>query len=281
MDSIASPGQSRTHRIGLLARAQPSNICIEPFPHLVINEALDPELYAALASSFPRPEVVAGPGYQRRQGNNRRYSAPAWSLLLREDLHPVWQAFLQLLVSKEFFATVLTAFAGHWDRRLLPLLTDAELQRSGPGLLYRDSFRDFRVLADARVEINSPVRDVPSSPRGAHLDTPNRVYSALFYFRDERDDSTGGDLELFRWKSRPSEPIDVFELPRDDVERVSAIPYRPNQLVLFPQSVSALHGVGIRHPTPHIRRYLFITAELEEDWLTEPHGDTVGTNGRS
>jgi hypothetical protein len=28
--------------------------------------------------------------------------------------------------------------------------------------------------------------------------------------------------------------------------------------------------VSVRQPTPHTRRYVFITAEIEHDWLVSP-----------
>ncbi len=123
------------------------------------------------------------------------------------------------------------------------------------------------IALDARIEINCPVT-VASSSRGPHLDTPNRIYSGLFYLRHPEDDSTGGDLQLFRWKDGPVSWIDAYELPPDRVECVATIPYRPNLLVFFPQGIDAIHGVSARQPTPHFRRYVFITAELAEDWLT-------------
>lgn len=254
--------------INVLSRAAPSDLRHAPFPHLIVQDALDPPDYAALAASFPALETIAGRRGREDLASNRRYSAPAWSLMLHEDVAPVWKTFLEQHVSQAFLDAVFTIFAGCWDHRLLDLLKSEDRKT---GVLYRDCHRDFRILSDARVEINGPVRDRASSPRGAHLDAPNRLFSGLFYLRDGRDDSVGGELELFRWKSRPNGALDVFELPAHAVERVATIPYRPNQLVLFPQSVFALHGVGDRHPTPHIRRYVFITAEIEDDWLTYLH----------
>lgn len=250
----------------VLSRASRSDLRLDPFPHIVIESALAPETYAALAASFPPPEVIAGTGSAQALASNRRYSMPAWALMLRDDVAPAWKAFLEQHTSPGFFRAALAAFEGHWDQRIADRLKAAD-REDAFGLLYRDEHRG-RVLLDARLEINSPVTAAPSSARGAHLDSPNRLYSGLLYFRAEDDDSAGGELELFRWKSDPVAVVDVFELPADAVERVAAIPYRPNQLVMFPQSLAALHGVGIRYPTPHIRRYVFITAEVEDDWMT-------------
>jgi hypothetical protein len=58
------------------------------------------------------------------------------------------------------------------------------------------------------------------------------------------------------------------------VEAAVTVPYAANRLVIFPQGLHALHGVSPRHPTPHTRRYVFITAELTEDWLRQPLQET-------
>lgn len=250
----------------VLSKATPSAIAVDPFPHIVIKDALSPEDYAELEATFPPLEVVAGYSTAQEIPSNRRYSMPAWPLLLRDDLHEPWKRFLRQSASCEFLAQVFTLFSGHWDSRIADRMNDA-VASSHVGLLHRDSHRSGRILLDARVEVNSPVTGGPSSARGVHLDTPNRLYSGLLYFRAEDDDAVGGELELYAWADAPADNIDVFELPDHLVRKVAAIPYSANQLVLFPQGIHALHGVGIRHPTRHIRRYVFITAELEDDWL--------------
>ncbi|TKT69902.1 2OG-Fe(II) oxygenase [Aquamicrobium sp. LC103] len=251
----------------VLSRASRLDLQLNPFPHLVIQDALPPNLYAELSASFPPPKIIAGRQAAAKLASNRRYSMSAWPLMLREDVAAPWKTFLERHTAPDFVRTVVALFAGHWDERVASRLKIAS-EDGTVGLLYRDANAGGRILADARIEINAPVSADASSARGAHLDTPNRLYSGLFYLREEGDDSTGGELELFRWKSRPTEILDVNELPPDSVERVTAIPYRANQLVIFPQSIHALHGVGIRHTTPHIRRYVFITSEFEDDWLT-------------
>jgi len=136
--------------------------------------------------------------------------------------------------------------------------------------LVRHRAQAARIALDARVEINCPVTAAASSPRGAHLDTGNRIYSGLFYLRHPEDDSIGGDLQLFRWKDGPVRDTNVFQLPAESVECVATIAYKPNLLVFFPQGIDAIHGVSVRQPTPHFRRYVFLTAELADDWLISP-----------
>jgi hypothetical protein len=250
----------------VLSHSTPSSIDLDPFAHLIIQNALPAESYAALEATFPPSEVIAGYSNPRQLPSNRRYSMPAWPLLLRDDLAEPWRQFLEDHVSCAFFAQVFAQFAGHWDKRVVARMSEA-MSSKDVGLLHRDGHRAGRILLDARVEINSAVVDAPSSARGVHLDTPNRLYSGLFYLRSDDDDSVGGELELFTWAGDAPDNIDVLELPTHLVRKVASIPYRANQLVLFPQGINALHGVGLRHPTRHIRRYVFITAEIEDDWL--------------
>lgn len=250
----------------VLSNATAAHIRLEPFPHLVIENVLPLEDYAALEATFPSLDVITGSLNPRTLPSNRRYSMPAWPLLLRGDLPAPWRHFLEQHTSRDFLAEVFSKLAGYWDERVVARMT-AAVSAGNTGLLHRDSGNAGRVVLDARVEINSPVTGQPSSARGAHLDTPNRLYSGLFYLRSEDDDAQGGELELYRWVDEPAGNIDVLELPVHLVRKVAAIPYRANQLVLFPQSINALHGVGIRYPTQHVRRYVFITAEIEEDWL--------------
>ncbi len=250
----------------VLSNLTSSHMRLEPFPHLVIENVLPKADYDALDATFPPLDVITGSSSPRDLPSNRRYSMPAWPLLLRDDLPDPWRKFLRLHTSPEFFAEILSKLAGHWDRRVVARMREAA-EAGNTGLLHRDGSERRRVLLDARVEINSPVTGFPSSARGAHLDTPNRLYSGLLYLRSDNDDSQGGDLELYEWRGEPAVDIDVLELAPHLVRKVAAIPYRANQLVLFPQGIHALHGVGIRQPTRHVRRYVFITAEIAEDWL--------------
>ena len=181
----------------------------------------------------------------------------------------VWKEFTALHSSPAFFEQVVALFQDFWPDALKEALGGSLLGHS-MGLLMRDQFDTCRILQDARIEINTPVTKAASSSRGAHLDTMNRLFTCLYYLRAPDDDARGGDLELFRWKNGPVADVDIYRVPADAVEVVKVIPYRANQMVIFPQGINAIHGVGIRHPTPHTRRYVFISAEIADPWLKPP-----------
>jgi hypothetical protein len=253
----------------LLSGITPNDIRLDPFPHVFARDVLDDETYRALGASFPPFSMIGWDNPKAKPGSNRRYQLSAWPIRNHPDLPDVWKAFVTLHSSPTFFAEVVALFRDHWPAALKATL-GGDLLGHSMGLLMREEFDRARILQDARVEINTPVTAGPSSSRGPHLDTPNRLFTCLYYLRHPDDDAVGGDLELFRWKDGPVADIHRYALPDDAVEVVSVIPYRANQMVIFPQGIDAIHGVGIRHPTPHTRRYVFISAEIEENWLVSP-----------
>lgn len=252
----------------VLSGITPAAIRRAPFPHVLVPDVLEPEVYAALSASFPPFSAIAWEGGLPPK-SNLRYQLSAWSIINAPALSAVWKEFVTLHSSPAFFEQVVALFHDYWPDALKQALGGSLLGHP-MGQLLRDDFSQARILQDARVEINTPVLRVPSSSRGAHLDTPNRLFTGLLYVRHPEDDAVGGDLQLFRWKGEPVAHIDTYQLPKDAVEVVDTIPYRANQLVIFPQGIDALHGVSIRHPTPHTRRYVFISAEIAEPWLFSP-----------
>lgn len=253
----------------VLSGITPADVRHDPYPHVFVRDVLDDDTHRALSESFPPFSMIGWNDPSVKPGSNRRYQMSAWPIQNHPDLPDVWKAFVTLHSSPAFFAEVVALFRDHWPAALKEAL-GGDLLGHPMGLLLRDGFEQARILQDARAEINTPVTAGPSSSRGQHLDTLNRMFTCLYYLRHPDDDAVGGDLELFRWKNGPIADIDCHTLPADAVEVVSVIPYRANQVVIFPQGIDAIHGVGIRQPTPHTRRYVFISAEIKENWLVSP-----------
>jgi hypothetical protein len=96
------------------------------------------------------------------------------------------------------------------------------------------------------------------------------------YFRSEDDRSTGGDLELYRYKPNlASFNLNTFQLESGDFEISKIVPYRPNQLVFWINSLNSLHGVSPRGLTAAPRRYINLIGETYRyaaDGLYTPPG---------
>lgn len=89
--------------------------------------------------------------------------------------------------------------------------------------------------------------------RGWHLDNGNKYLVGLWYF-GEPGDTAQGDLMLFN--------------PRTGEKRI--VKYGPNQMVIFPNTIYAWHGITDRQRSQVSRRFLNIVLE-DQDSLIKMH----------
>ncbi|MCR9255895.1 MAG: 2OG-Fe(II) oxygenase [Alphaproteobacteria bacterium] len=236
----------------------------DPFPHAVIENALPPERYAALAAA--KPEVkTAGP--------NRRSALPGWLLATMDFVDPIWADFARAHLTPRVVAGLADVFGPDWR----PPLPDApDLLGMKPGWVGGEvapvktglpaTQDEADLFLDCRLETIGASPNGPGSHRRQHLDLACRYFSALFYLRDPEDDTKGGGLTLFRWAGdAPAGAFEAFEVDADRVEPAVTVPYAANSLVVFPNGPTALHGAEERAATRFQRHYVFITAEGSAD----------------
>ncbi|WGI21823.1 2OG-Fe(II) oxygenase [Amylibacter sp. IMCC11727] len=260
----------------VLDKADVSMVRHEPFPHIIVDDALPQDVYDQLAQSYPDPMNL--PEKMRTRNNHRYNLLSKWGAaeFSFDAAAPEWQAFLNRHDSPEFVEEVFNLFPDFTED------SDSGKQFNvnalGPNLSGKIGVDDFvnarDVKARSTVGINTPVTEV-SSVRGAHTDSIRKAYVGLLYFRHENDDSTGGDLEIFNWKDDASRSEWPVSVDRDLLNLVNTIEYRPNRYVLFLTTSDALHGVSPRSVTSTFRR-LVVTS----GWLPGvDHYDTDTTHG--
>ena len=246
----------------ILARADRAAICLEPFPHLVVENALAPELYESLSLTYPNLDAIAGAGQLE---NNKLYLRSAADIIDDATIPKTWRDFFAFHCSQEFFLEV----ADFWEEQIYRLhpdladhfgkqLRDFTIGLRGPGRHENEGNRAADIMLDCQFSMNSPVRTV-SSVRGPHIDHPAKLFAGLLYFRHEDDDSEGGDLELYRMLRRY--PQTSQEIAPEYVERSKSIPYGRNTLVMWLNSASSIHGVSPRGLTDQPRRYVNFLGE--------------------
>jgi hypothetical protein len=243
----------------VLARALRRQIVEDPFPHLVVRGALEPDYYRQLAAEFPAAEIILD-GRTPASNSNIRYTANA--TLDDARISPLWRGFARDHTSREFFDQVRELF-GPTLRRLHPGLESSvgkPLSDWRTGVRFREPIRD--IALDCQFTYGTPV-DVRSRCIGPHVDREVALYAGLFYMREDDDDSEGGNLELYRFKPGAA----AFDpgsrrVPDGRVTRRKTIRYAGNTLVFFVHSPLALHGVSPRSPTRFPRRHINIIGEL-------------------
>jgi hypothetical protein len=247
--------------VELLQRLDAAQIRTDPFPHMVLAPALPEATVTALLDSVPPNDVLRAGA---KPGSNKRFSFPAREALGNDAVGPAWQALLETCTSQAFFARLMTIFAPYL-RTTNPDIDTAvgPLEHLRTGLRFRDDFDNADVLLDALISTNTPVTGRASAVRRAHVDSPNKLFAGLLYLRTPADDSRGGDLELFRFRDGTRVFRDA-EVAEQDVEVVKTVAYARNTLVIYPNSLHALHGVTVRQPTPHTRLFLNLIGEVRD-----------------
>lgn len=292
------PYQELTSQTPRLLEQAPKNaVRGEPFPYLVVNDALDIEYYRELEAQLPNLQLLRE---DHRNCNNRRVDLVSSSGRAELDIDKVaslWREFLAYHASDEFVSKVISLFEDHIPKCGSRLYQEIQRPRwirslyrprdKNGGRLFpltqplswlgvTDWLNDFRhphnldVRGRATLSLNTPVRE-QTSVRGPHVDSMHKCYVGLFYLRHPDDQSTGGDLELFRWKTGRQRTRWPGRISADDVEIIETVPYRPNTFVVFLNTSDAIHGVSVRSES-EVPRYLVVTS----GWFASAPARVVG-----
>ncbi len=246
---------SRTPK--LLSHVGQSDVVTEPYAHYTQSDVVSAPLYQELAAEFPSLAVIVND--RSDIGSNEAVRMTVKQVLADRRISPLWREFFEYHTSADYWRDVTRLFAVHFRREF-------------PGLEERvgRAYEDWRVVprgyageADVRLDcqfvMNTPVTR-KSSVKTAHVDLCDKIFSALFYMRDPRDHSQGGDLDIYDWRREPRF-VKHRTLMRD-VELVKTVPYRANSYLCFVNSPQAVHGVSPRETTDVPRRYINFIAEL-------------------
>lgn len=243
----------------VLGRARKVDIVGEPFPHIIIQDAIESGEYEKLAADFPSAEIILN---GRESANNQNFRYTAHEVLDDERISSRWREFMRYHVSPQFFQEVVELFGSHL-RALNPQLEASAGKQLGEwkcGIRFREPPRD--IALECQFAYGTPV-ERRSRVIGPHVDREVALYAGLLYMREDEDDSEGGDLELYRFvDGSPAFERDSRRVPDERVAPFRSIRYAKNTLVFFLHSPYSLHGVTPRCMTPFPRRHVNFVGEL-------------------
>ena len=280
-----------SHRLSILQRAKLEDVRTEPFPYIVIKDALPEPIYAALEQHFlSDAELVAettGSETQRMR-SNYRYSTKADALLSLKKQSKIKRVptiirdFVQYHTSSQFVKEVLWLFRsklGEYRPDLLRKLQDV-VKNGDPNRLASPDKNSGNHLIKTEVElvINSPVFQSSSSVRGYHHDKLNEIFAGLLYMRKKGDRTSGGNFQILRCKHECRKVPDNAEIKRrlgiattgrheqydpKTLELDNEVIYGRNTLAMFINSPVSVHAVTARPKTKFARRYINVNADLK------------------
>ena len=236
----------------------------EPFPHIIIEDCLDDDLYDRLEKNFPDNDSFT----PENKAENEAYWIYGKDI---KNISPVWSDFIDGHVSQSFFDTatnMLSPFMTDLDPdyidNLGKELSNCSFSLAESGRENNPSNKKTDTVISVAVGINTPC-ETRSTLEPPHVDFPQKLFNALLYMRsdDDIDDNTCGDVTLYKTK----DPF-VFngregrrEVDKKYLAAPKTVKYKKNVLILFPQNIKAVHGVTPRGPTVHTRRYININME--------------------
>jgi len=251
----------------LLSKVKQSDVILEPFPHIVVKDALEAEVCSQLASEWPSLETlrygIVNKGTDL--SSNKRLDYIAKESLNDAQITPFWKEFIALHTSSIFFQEFINLF----QEPILQIYPDFE-QKYGSfetlksGLRMVDTFEQVDVLLDTLISVNTPTIAPSKAVRAAHVDLPDKLFAGLFYMRDPQDTSTGGDLEIYKFKHGKAQGFRSSAVADSYIEYVKTIEYERNVLILFINSIYSLHGVTVRSLTQYPRYFVNLVGEVKQ-----------------
>ena len=249
----------------VLDKVTASDVIASPFPHLVIENALDEDLYLQLSDQFPQhllPEADKGNAYTYYKASRA---------LKEKKIGKLWYDFIKLHTSRVFYNKFLDVFGSH----LLNLHPDLEnrigrkLKNLKPKVRHSNKLSFSPLAIDCQLAKCSPVTEPGKAVRsygndaGPHIDRPVAIYAGLLYFRMPGDVSTGGDLQLYECTANHPVYDSTNHIPEKIVKCFRKIPYASNTMVFFLNSPYSIHGVSVRDKTKFPRLHVNFISELK------------------
>ena len=260
-------------------------VITDPYPHVIIEEALPWDLYNELEKTFPAEQVLNTIPFD----NGICYRMKS-DILVHPEFQPdVWRKFSEYHTSAEWFREVHELFKPWLSHpkvtALLPNLEDNVCARGWRGfkeikeVVVTASGRKKRVknpkniLTDCQVVMHKPIEE--KTTRTPHIDNPLEMFAGLLYMPYKDDTSTGGEFQLHTVKNdiKKVNMKGGREIYPEDLGPVhTTIPYKKNTFVMFcNMSPNTVHSVSKRiNPTMH-RRSVNIIAEFRKKFKNIYH----------
>ena len=250
-------------KYNILKNVKKSDVILEPFPHVVIDNAIDEDLYESLSKNFPSPEHIMDVAYSHSKrykphDNNCIFQLKNADIVNNSCVSKEWKEFTKYHSSEEFHKVVLDLF--------------------GKDLVYKNRgnlIENNKIKLSSAIRINSRVTET-CTVRAPHVDAQNTLYVALLYMRHDEDGSEGGKLVIYQHKNTKKFQLSKFKLSQvagrtymssnevdpETINEVKVVPYAKNRLLFFLNSDQAVHGVTDRKPTNHYRRLINVIAKI-------------------
>jgi len=243
-------------KLDLTQNITKDDLMLDPCPYFNVKDALPWDLYNQLVADYPEAHMLQD-GKTHFQA--RRYRQHE---IVPGTITPLWEDFIAYHNSVEYKNRVLDLFEPAIDRYYASIKQywrDAGVserhQKPGtaPGA-------QGTVALELQFVLNG---QQDTTVRTTHLDNSRELFAGLLYMRKPEDNSTGGNIQVFRKTVPTPEFVGTREVNPAHVTVAGTVPYEANRMILFLNTVDTLHGVTPRIGASCVRRYINVDAHQD------------------
>lgn len=232
-----------------------ADLILDPCPYFHIRDALPWSLYDQLVAEYPEAHMM--------QDNKQYFQARRYR---QHEIEPgtvsdLWREFIAYHNSREYKNRVLDLFEPA-IAKYYPQYRDAW---HSAGVSPRHLALENSIEMEVQFVLNG-MQD--ETVRTIHLDNSRELFAGLLYMRKDQDNSTGGDIQVFRKTVDRPAFSGIREVNPAHVELAGTVPYRANTMILFLNTQDTLHGVTPRLGAQCVRRYINIDAHQKNKLFT-------------
>mgnify|MGYP001199199891 FL=1 len=229
-------------------------VVADPYPHIIIEDALPDNVYAELERTFPENAVLSTEPFDG--GICYRYKADK---LLQEAFKPeIWRDFCDYHTSAEYVNQCFKLFEPYLTPQLQREFVHEEVAARG---WTNDA---HNIHTDCQLVMHKPITD--RSSRTPHLDNPIEIYAGLLYMPHPDDSGTGGDFQIHHSTGTITEVNKTLGRQVNDSNNggiAYTVPYKPNTFAMFLNTQKAIHSVSVRERPTQYRRSVNIIGEFK------------------
>jgi len=242
-------------------------VITDPYPHVIIEEALPWDLYEELEKTFPEKQVLNTIPFD----NDICYRLKA-DILVNPKFQPdVWRKFAEYHTSAEWMREVYELFKPWLSvypnlTHSLPNLEENVSARGWAGFNLKG--KKATIETDCQLVMHKPITE--KTTRTPHIDNPLEMFACFLYMPYKDDTSTGGEFQLHTIKNdikRVNKARGREVYPEDVGPVHTTVPYKRNTFVLFCNATpNTVHSVSKRVNPSMYRRSINIIAQFKRAW---------------
>ena len=250
--------------LDILQNFSKKNYYSDPFPFFLIENCYPDKIYNILDKDYRFIIEYLKSNNNFNELDNKRFQINSETILNNEVFKKtIWYDFIKYHTSDEFLNKIIEIFESDLIKyypSLFKKITNKNRNQSFLNIRGKDNNKSDFVI-DCQPGINTPSLRT-SKVRGPHVDNPVEIFGGLFYLRNKKDNSKGGDLEIFKTLNKKIYFEGKAEVKNtQNLKKVKQFEYQKNKCCFFLDSEKSIHGVSERGISEYPRNLINFVIE--------------------